>query len=75
MAQKTIGHEPAFPEINHANPQFSNPTYGLTKREYFAVMAMQGISTRMRIDTMKDKNFVVENAVKYADLLIGELNK
>lgn len=48
---------------------------GLTKREYFASMALQGMVSRMGIDTSKDKSFVVENSVKYADMLIEQLNK
>ena len=75
MAQQTIGNESAFPDVNHENPQFSYPTYGLTKREYFASMALQGMVSRMGIDALKDKSFVVENSVKYADMLIEQLNK
>lgn len=40
---ETRGHEAAFPEINHDNPQFNTPTYGLTKREYFAAMRKEPI--------------------------------
>lgn len=51
------------------------PSYhlGLTKREYFAAMVMQGIISRTgeRIETQKDP----ELAVKLADALIAELNK
>ena len=45
-------------------------SFGLTKREYFAAMAMQGICG--------DKEFngsVTETAVNLADELIEELNK
>lgn len=44
---------------------------GLTKREYFAAMAMQGIFSTNRI--LIDSN--IEMAVKVADALIAELNK
>jgi len=40
---------------------------GLTKREYFAAMAMQGLLSAGRQD--------IELAVNYADELINELNK
>jgi hypothetical protein len=44
---------------------------GLTKREYFAVMAMQG----MLNDNTIRVSFLVEKAVSLADALIDELNK
>jgi hypothetical protein len=44
---------------------------GLTKREYFAVMAMQG----MLINTAIRVSFLVEKSVSLADALIDELNK
>lgn len=50
-----------------------NPTAGLTKREYFAAMAMQGIlSNASRI---KEENHWCKFAVIYADALIEALNK
>lgn len=46
-------------------------TMGLSRREYFAAMALQGLVT--------DKDVLIENAVKIsvrcADLLLEELNK
>ena len=45
---------------------------GLTKREYFAAIAMQGIlSSKIQIDS----EFVGNYAVEYADSLIKALNK
>jgi hypothetical protein len=44
---------------------------GLTKREYFAAMAMQGLLSN---GSLGDR-LVSQNAVIYADLLIEELNK
>ena len=38
----TNADESAFPEVQE-NPQFNFHSYGLTKREYFAAMAMQGL--------------------------------
>ena len=46
---------------------------GLTKREYFAAMAMQGILVRGRESI--DSDILVEEAVDFADLLIEALNK
>jgi hypothetical protein len=48
---------------------------GLTKREYFAAMAMQGIvSNHLMIDTT-NWNWLSEESVKAADALITALNE
>jgi hypothetical protein len=44
---------------------------GLTKREYFAAMAMQGIAT----DASVQFEMAAKIAVEYADALIAALNK
>lgn len=47
---------------------------GLTKREYFAALAMQGIiSNKDGLDIKIER--IVESAVDTADALIEELNK
>lgn len=60
----TNGKHPAFPSPD-------NDWAGLSKREYFAAMAVTGLGA--------DSNLTPENtarfAVKIADLLIEELNK
>ena len=50
-----------------------NPTlgYGLTKREYFAAMAMQGLLAK----STATKEMIAEMAVEHAEALINELNK
>jgi hypothetical protein len=59
---------PAFPLI-------SNEGYiinaGLTKREYFAAMALQALVTKNN----NEYDYCVISAVKYADELIEELSK
>ena len=47
---------------------------GLTKREYFAAMAMQGIIAADIEDNM-DSNYIAQNAIECADALIAELNE
>jgi hypothetical protein len=47
---------------------------GLTKREYFAVMAMQGLLSNNELGMSKE-NTIAQLAVKQADTLIDELNK
>lgn len=44
---------------------------GLTKREYFAAMAMQGLS----VDWTRENEKIAVHAVLIADALIAELNK
>lgn len=44
---------------------------GITKREYFAAMALQGFSTFSYVSPER----AAKNAVEYADALIKELNK
>jgi hypothetical protein len=57
--------------------QVTNPnspvTHGLTKREYFAAMAMQGLLTESQVLDNHDK--FAKFAVQAADALIAELNK
>jgi hypothetical protein len=45
---------------------------GLTKREYFAALAMQGVCSTNQAVTARE---VAEWSVKMADALITELNK
>lgn len=62
---KDIGEEPAFP-IDPQN-QFAN--LGLTKREYFAAMALQGFIYGRYVNPKE----AAEYAVKYADALLEAL--
>lgn len=45
---------------------------GLTKREYFAALAMQGLVNNPETTNVND---IAATAVQYADALISELNK
>jgi hypothetical protein len=52
------------------------PKSEITKREYFAGLAMQGILSDPNRGSELDHNLViVEHAVKFADLLLAELEK
>ena len=54
------------------NPNDSATVFGLTKREYFASLAMQSIlASQMQTDLI----FVSNYSVEYADALIEALNK
>jgi hypothetical protein len=69
---KTAPNDPAFPEVQEL-PQFNRHTYGLTKREYFAAMAMQGLlACPNNVNMAQD---IAKGAVIMADQLIIELNK
>jgi hypothetical protein len=55
----------------YANQYTVRSEKGLTKREYFAALAMQGILAG-KVQT--DSIFVADYAVEYADALIKSLN-
>ena len=57
-------NDPAFP---------SDTEWGLTKREYFAALCLQGMADWTVIDSTRKS--IAEDAVKYADALIEALNK
>ena len=83
------GNEPAMPSSVCCNEQgiykgsdapSSVGGNGLTKREYFAARAMQGMASSAYwsenfVDYEPDLKKVMEIAVKAADALIAELNK
>lgn len=48
---------------------------GLTKREYFTAMALQGLLASYSPTSFPDAKDVAEWTIKYADALINELNK
>ena len=72
----TKADEPAFARVaSTQHGSMIGPQTGLTKREYFAAKAMQGIvGNHLMIDT-DNWQWLSENAVKAADALIKELNK
>jgi hypothetical protein len=68
---RTKAKEPAFPLIGDDGHIINA---GLTKREYFAAMALQGIiANKDGLDIKIER--IVESAVDTADALIEELNK
>ena len=62
---ETKANEPAFPNIQ--TPSLK----GLTKREYFAAIALQALIAKNN----NEYEYCVISAVKYADFLIEELSK
>lgn len=61
----------AFPAVLSENYESYDP--GLTKREYFAAMAMQGFLSGP--DGSDDADLTAKQARLHADALIAELNK
>jgi hypothetical protein len=50
---------------------------GLTKREYFAAMAMQGLLSNSNYDIHEDGafDFVAEDAISFADAILKQLEE
>jgi hypothetical protein len=84
----TQPNEPTFARpyskvVDHGVPEEFSPQEGLTKREYFAAMAMQGILGNRELQIAcaydykgENKNDAVsEYSVQQADALIKALNK
>ena len=71
---KTHGDSPAFSKAAFYTDEYGidAPQEGLTKREYFASMAMQGFITKYGVDCQEEH---IKQAVFIADFFIGELNK
>jgi hypothetical protein len=70
MANKTLGISQAFASIAVDKDRTYGDT-GLTKREYFAAVALQGILSQ---DDSRPSDAATW-AVEYADALIDALNK
>jgi hypothetical protein len=65
-------HPHKFFEFDHTTGGYTEQyTIGLTKREYFAATAAQGLATMPELDN----SLVAKHAVLIADALIEELNK
>jgi len=47
----------------------------LTKREQFAIMAMQGLLTKYKLDSPEDQKTIAQMSIDLADTLIQELDK
>lgn len=69
---------PAFPSKRQQDPyrnaQVLDPA-GLTKRELFAAMAMQGMLSSWPADSKFYPEHTAQRAIEFADALIAELAK
>lgn len=69
IMNKITGNEPIHPDKDFGNVG----AVGLTKREYFAGLAMQGLLAGRSGGWLYE--VTANDAVKYADALINKLNK
>lgn len=70
MTDSKDGSENAFPSGYMG--AFVEPAPGLTKREYFAAMAMQGLAHNASV---YDVGYLVKKSVEVADALLSALDK
>ncbi len=75
--QKTKGNEPANPvPFRFADGSIShNINKGLTKREIFAMSAMNGILSNPHFTNRVTKKELSQDCIEIADALLLELNK
>lgn len=72
----TNGNDNAYPYATHdQDGRVAEIEFGLTKREYFAAMAMQGMLSNDAVNRLDNANHLFEASVKAADALINALNK
>jgi len=64
----------AFPFQGDTSDSKMETNYGLTKREYFAAMAMQGLITAFDKDAILTKFELAQRSVVYADELLKQLD-
>jgi len=70
----TDPHTPINAQLLKFTDGTSSLVVGLTKREYFAAMAMQGISAN-EVFASRSSGAIAQWSVKQADALIEQLNK
>lgn len=68
------GNESAF-AYGFANEQSHQEVTGLTKREYFAAMAMQGLCVYAGSENAYSIYNIAEVSVRMSDVLLKELEK
>ena len=70
-----IGNEAAYPLSPDGNKELGYNT-GLTIRQYFAAMAMQGLlASYAGVSQNPNPESLAKKAIEYVDALINELNK
>lgn len=80
---KTIKNDSAYPIIIDNITKYQIRETGLTKREYFAAMAMQGMLSNSKesdpssewVLSYATRHEIAKMSVEQADALVAELNK
>lgn len=67
---KCVGDSSAFPIVNGVLLYIDE--YGLSKREYFASLILQGLMSSERVGSNEE---FAREAVRVSDILIEELNR
>lgn len=73
MAKETVFDDDAA--FARPTSKFSPGDSGLTKREYFAALAMQGLCDRQQIGLSLGPDEIAKLAVEIADAVINRLNE
>jgi hypothetical protein len=63
------------PNIQAQHERFECTSIGLTKREYFASMAMHGLLVGINDSNYENYERIAQMAVMQSDAIINELNK
>lgn len=75
MSPETNPHDLAHPLIEEGKNGDLSISLGLTKREHFAAMAMQGLAATSAAEHCPTSDQLADMAVRYADSLIASLNE
>ena len=67
--------QPAFASVGYGSDGQSYFQEGLTKREYIAAMAMQGLLAKYTLNTPSDQTTIAQLSVELADVLLNEMSK
>ena len=75
MSNPNNAHEPAMPISEESAEHLDMAYIGLTKREHFAGLALQGLLAHEGKDLFTTVDTLTRTAVLYADTLLEELDK
>lgn len=74
--KKTNANHPASPCLVEIRENYNEQFHGLTKREYFAAVALQGmLAVENSYRSVGVYKRLPQDAIEMADVLIEELNK
>ena len=65
----------AFPFFHDYGKEDMTNESGLSKREYFAILCMQGLASKYNLKEPNDQEIISKMAVELADSLLTELER